>query len=1305
MANQNLANELFKAMDILMSKQLGNLEYDKTLICTIQNADEAKKGIYQVTDGITQFTAFSENTNYKAGNKVYVTVPKGDMANQKIISGKYISSEEDAIVYSSPLNSFIDISNNLVSNDKIFGLKANGETGSIQIWEYAPDNSLKDYARLGIRASFKTLLGDKVKLGSYGIRIDIREKSELGIEKIHNYFLDISDMYGNPYSFSTFFAQEKLFDISNLYEILDIRVSFYQEKDFIDNDGEDFPVAEYNNLLIKDLYVSFGYDIFNFTEDTVLLDVPQSLEYSALEENNTKDIHMRWIHKESERFISIDEIAEMPKEAKIHWYHYTENQWEEIKPENLFNCSIEPDITKNEDKYKVIIEHPSREYITSELENNIEIKDLIKIGELNADKVMALCYAEDLDEIKSVFEELKTIYLTDEKKLTILNEIYNIVLEFRAITQYYTSKELILKNQINQEEEALKIIQGLTIEVQDTYKGVYNIYMPNNNIANPAESDRLHSLIAVNKVNPEQLEKAEEIIWYFPKENSMIISPAEGKEYKDQNGDIFLSEEGCQRAGYVAIKRFKEEGKNLNLEQNFRIKDYFNQSFGNNTIHCSIYYNKKYYETSLTLFFGTVGDSNNKVNLKLGLYSNDGGKPGVSIPALTLNGSAYVVPELYDYNGRLVDMTGYDFKYSWYGENFFNAVTLEDNALTPLLTSTNGYIFQHSFLILQLVIDIKNKGITPDKITKLIAYLPIAVRTNDTYAIFEGANQVIYNEQGINPIYYKDKFKLFNENNEYLSTEWFGCGSEWWRTVGNNKVQWEDEIIENISKFYPQISLAGEFFPQKMYYHNLKVYSVFAINKYNVNNNYRTNINNSVWTQPILCHQGLNYKPSILQDWEGDLTIDEKNGIILSTIMGAGIKNEDNTFSGVVMGDVSRMLNTTDEGIGMYGYHNGEQSFGFNIDGTAFIGSGNSKISFDGTTGSIVGNKISAGSITGTIINNGNGTFSVDANGNVAIKQGSINLGYNNVTGQYNFSVDNNGNITIKQGTINLGYNCTTGKYNFSVDNNGTLNATSANITGNISGSTISGGTITIGDKFKVATDGTLTCTGANITGNLNVTSGSIKLGNNFEVTNEGNMTANNAKITGNITGSSISGSTITGGTISIGGNFEVDSNGKVQIRNGSISLSNGETDENLKTVFSVNEDGILECAGAIIKRATISSQGNVSCSGLSINGASYTPQTINKHFVLGYWTGDAYLLTSDITYGVDDTTPTINTSLREGLVVGHNLTCDGKPVTGTITVQQHRHTVTLPAITYTKQTVASENVFTGARYLATTSI
>jgi hypothetical protein len=34
------------------------------------------------------------------------------------------------------------------------------------------------------------------------------------------------------------------------------------------------------------------------------------------------------------------------------------------------------------------------------------------------------------------------------------------------------------------------------------------------------------------------------------------------------------------------------------------------------------------------------------------------------------------------------------------------------------------------------------------------------------------------------------------------------------------------------------------------------------------------------------------------------LTIDENNGIILSTVVGAGRKNSDNQFSGVLMGEV-----------------------------------------------------------------------------------------------------------------------------------------------------------------------------------------------------------------------------------------------------------------------------------------------------------------------------------------------------------------------------------------------------------------
>jgi hypothetical protein len=41
-------------------------------------------------------------------------------------------------------------------------------------------------------------------------------------------------------------------------------------------------------------------------------------------------------------------------------------------------------------------------------------------------------------------------------------------------------------------------------------------------------------------------------------------------------------------------------------------------------------------------------------------------------------------------------------------------------------------------------------------------------------------------------------------------------------------------------------------------------------------------------------------------------------------------------------------------GTGLYGFHHGAQSFGFNINGTAFIGKSNGgRISFDGTHGFI----------------------------------------------------------------------------------------------------------------------------------------------------------------------------------------------------------------------------------------------------------------------------------------------------------------------------------------------------------------
>ena len=69
-------------------------------------------------------------------------------------------------------------------------------------------------------------------------------------------------------------------------------------------------------------------------------------------------------------------------------------------------------------------------------------------------------------------------------------------------------------------------------------------------------------------------------------------------------------------------------------------------------------------------------------------------------------------------------------------------------------------------------------------------------------------------------------------------------------------------------------------------------------------------------------------------------------------MIGAGVKNKDNSFSGVLMGQLSKAFQT--DTIGLYGYDHGAQSFSFDVTGTATLGvSGQGQIKFDGNKGTI----------------------------------------------------------------------------------------------------------------------------------------------------------------------------------------------------------------------------------------------------------------------------------------------------------------------------------------------------------------
>jgi hypothetical protein len=91
---KDLLENLFDSIDLIVNNKLMNLNYDKTERCSIETVRGNNE--YYVSNGATKYVAFSQNdTKYKVGDSVYVTIPQGDYNNKKLIIGKYDSETKD----------------------------------------------------------------------------------------------------------------------------------------------------------------------------------------------------------------------------------------------------------------------------------------------------------------------------------------------------------------------------------------------------------------------------------------------------------------------------------------------------------------------------------------------------------------------------------------------------------------------------------------------------------------------------------------------------------------------------------------------------------------------------------------------------------------------------------------------------------------------------------------------------------------------------------------------------------------------------------------------------------------------------------------------------------------------------------------------------------------------------------------------------------------------------------------------------------------------------------------------------------
>ena len=490
------------------------------------------------------------------------------------------------------------------------------------------------------------------------------------------------------------------------------------------------------------------------------------------------------------------------------------------------------------------------------------------------------------------------------------------------------------------------------------------------------------------------------VYWYIPKESTMIAYNIEELEALGFDSDLsaLFSE---SRQGYVCfyktIKGSYSESdgeKQYNFINNgyddrkfqYKIKPYLDQNAAYNHIICKVIPENKTLavQTTVNFTFSIAGNCGTPytlsiVNKKLNESALTPSKP-LELE-VQLRGEDNKIIELDD--SHKLDVTWYAIRGIDTTVTNNTGINVAENIITIVNSKMTG--------ILKITTNIKiptNEEKTEFKTVQLqtLHSIPLYVSNTKENWHLSGATQITYNHVGsLDPTGFYTGPYVITDLNTHTPVNDIN-----WRIEPYNRNfegVCQEETTDGIYYQYaPSLTEDNRLEPSPMYL-DTDDYISFVVGEKDSNNYY---------IQPIIINQN-RYASKFLNDWTGNFQIDEEGGTLMSAMVGAGRKTNDNKFEGVLLGNVSYGTNTFQNsdtykksppksGIGLYGYHQGVQSFGFNIDGTAFIGhSGGGRISFDGSKGIIAsGNWFGTVNSNGTISNQGTSGMCIDlSNGHI----------------------------------------------------------------------------------------------------------------------------------------------------------------------------------------------------------------------------------------------------------------------------------------------------------------------------------
>lgn len=414
-------------------------------------------------------------------------------------------------------------------------------------------------------------------------------------------------------------------------------------------------------------------------------------------------------------------------------------------------------------------------------------------------------------------------------------------------------------------------------------------------------------------------------IGYYKDQPDIAIVPSK----KNQNffvwGGVYTTlQADLPYVEYVAYPEENELGEKIICSYfDYSISDIWQQGKSNNTIQCIVDLGIETSSHSESLRFGPKGSSGTEntfllemLNGKNAIIANKGEVLPIKVILFNANGKEIVLGQ--------EEAENIEWKLIHNDSGYLSYAVDEEDKTKIILTSNIDYVPSDNYTILSA--SYRHEVGEP----LLTAYLPIPIKSKDCLGM-SGATQVIYNNLGA-PKYSESSYCAYLFDGEML-WNWILVQAE----TNPNPVTLKPSLINNAK----EVSLEAT----TLYSSGVSGGPIF--DKACVSCD-------GCWSQPILVLQS-KYDFAMLNNWGEDLTIDTKNGTILSTMVGAGSKDSQGTFSGVLMGDVrSGTENNAITNTGIYGFQNGVMSYALRDDGSGFFGAGaNGRIEFDGNSGII----------------------------------------------------------------------------------------------------------------------------------------------------------------------------------------------------------------------------------------------------------------------------------------------------------------------------------------------------------------